>query len=51
MLVPNGGGAEFKWGLGLSVLGNAYVLAAAITIVGLAAREVRLARKVPGVAQ
>jgi alpha-1,2-mannosyltransferase len=51
MLVPNGGGAEFKWGLGLSVLGNAYVLAAAITIVGLAAREVRLARKVPVVAQ
>jgi alpha-1,2-mannosyltransferase len=51
MLVPNGGGAEFKWGLGLSVLGNAYVLAAAITIVGLAAREVRVARKLPVVAQ
>jgi alpha-1,2-mannosyltransferase len=51
MLVPNGGDAEFKWGLGLSVLGNAYVLAAAGTIVGLAAGEIRLARKVPIVAQ
>lgn len=39
MLVPNGGGAEFRWGLGWSVLGNAYVLAAALTIVGLAMWE------------
>jgi alpha-1,2-mannosyltransferase len=47
MLVPNGGDAEFNWGLGLSILGNAYVLFAAVGIVGLAARELRLARKVP----
>lgn len=46
MLVPNGGDAEFNWGLGLSILGNAYVLFAALGIVGLAARELRLARKV-----
>jgi alpha-1,2-mannosyltransferase len=51
MLVPNGGAAEFNWGLGLSVLGNAYVLFAAVGIVGLAARELRLARKVPIPAQ
>ncbi|RJQ83226.1 glycosyltransferase 87 family protein [Amycolatopsis panacis] len=42
MLVPNGGGVEFGWGLGWGILGNAYVLAAAVGIVGLAAREVRL---------
>jgi alpha-1,2-mannosyltransferase len=46
MLVPNGGDAEFHWGLGLSILGNSYVLFAALGIAGLAAREVRLARKV-----
>ena len=42
MLVPNGGDAEFGWGLGWSVLGNLYVLAAAAGILGLAARELRL---------
>nr|WP_235022882.1 glycosyltransferase 87 family protein [Amycolatopsis alkalitolerans] len=42
MLVPNGGDTEFTWGLGWSVLGNAYVLAAALGILGLAARELRL---------
>jgi alpha-1,2-mannosyltransferase len=42
MLVPNGGDTEFTWGLGRSVLGNAYVLAAALGILGLAARELRL---------
>ncbi|MBB2937314.1 alpha-1,2-mannosyltransferase [Amycolatopsis bartoniae] len=42
MLVPNGGTTEFTWGLGYSVLGNAYVLAAVLGILGLAARELRL---------
>jgi alpha-1,2-mannosyltransferase len=42
MLVPNGGDTEFGWGLGWSVLGNVYVLAAAAGILGLAARELRL---------
>jgi alpha-1,2-mannosyltransferase len=42
MLVPNGGDTEFGWGLGWGVLGNAYVLAAALGILGLAARELRL---------
>ena len=42
MLVPNGGTTEFTWGLGWSLLGNAYVLAAALGIVGLAVRELRL---------
>ncbi|WP_326955900.1 glycosyltransferase 87 family protein [Amycolatopsis sp. NBC_01286] len=49
MLVPNGGDTEFGWGLGLSVLGNAYVLAAAAGIVGLAVRELRLVRRSPQV--
>ncbi|MEA5365852.1 glycosyltransferase 87 family protein [Amycolatopsis sp., V23-08] len=49
MLVPNGGDTEFGWGLGWSVLGNVYVLAAAAGIVGLAAREVRLVRRSPQV--
>ncbi|GAA5152988.1 MULTISPECIES: glycosyltransferase 87 family protein [Amycolatopsis] len=42
MLVPNGGTTEFTWGLGWSLLGNAYVLAAALGILGLAVRELRL---------
>ena len=49
MLVPNGGDAEFRWGLGWSVLGNGYVLAAAAGILGLAARELRLVRRSPQV--
>ncbi len=49
MLVPNGGDAEFGWGLGWSVLGNVYVLAAAAGILGLAARELRLVRRSPQV--
>ncbi|WP_410590911.1 glycosyltransferase 87 family protein [Amycolatopsis sp. lyj-23] len=48
MLVPNGGNAEFGWGLGWSVLGNLYVLAAAGGIVGLAVRELRLVRRSTG---
>ncbi|WP_370946742.1 glycosyltransferase 87 family protein [Amycolatopsis sp. cg5] len=51
MLVPNGGDHEFRWGIGLSVLGNAYVLAAALVLVVLAVREVRLLRTVPVPAQ
>ncbi|MEU0512005.1 glycosyltransferase 87 family protein [Amycolatopsis sp. NPDC006125] len=43
MLVPNGGDTEFGWGPELFVPGNAYVLAAALGILGLAARELRLA--------
>ncbi|WP_043840870.1 glycosyltransferase 87 family protein [Amycolatopsis taiwanensis] len=39
MLVPNGGDTEFNWGLGWSIPGNAYVLAAAFGILGLAMRE------------
>lgn len=39
MLVPNGGLTEFGWGLGWSIPGNAYVLAAAFGILGLAVRE------------
>jgi alpha-1,2-mannosyltransferase len=42
LLVPNGGDTEFGWGLGWSILGNAYVLAATLGILGLAARELRL---------
>jgi alpha-1,2-mannosyltransferase len=49
MLVPNGGGTEFAWGLGWSVLGNLYVLAAAAGILALAARELRLVRRSPQV--
>jgi alpha-1,2-mannosyltransferase len=49
MLVPNGGDAEFGWGLGWSVLGNVYVLAAAAGIIGLAVRELRLVRRSPQV--
>ncbi|RSD21914.1 glycosyltransferase 87 family protein [Amycolatopsis eburnea] len=49
MLVPNGGDTEFSWGLGWSVLGNVYVLAAAAGILGLAARELRLVRRSPQV--
>ncbi|WP_206795693.1 glycosyltransferase 87 family protein [Amycolatopsis sp. MtRt-6] len=49
MLVPNGGDSEFRWGLGWSVLGNVYVLAAAAGILGLAARELRLVRRSPQV--
>ncbi|MGW3998585.1 glycosyltransferase 87 family protein [Amycolatopsis sp. NPDC004772] len=45
MLVPNGGDSEFGWGLGWSILGNGYVLAAAAGILGLAARELRLVRR------
>ncbi|MEV4055819.1 glycosyltransferase 87 family protein [Amycolatopsis sp. NPDC049688] len=48
MLVPNGGDREFGWGLGWSVLGNLYVLAAAAGILGLAARELRLVRRSTG---
>jgi alpha-1,2-mannosyltransferase len=43
MIVPNGGNAEFRWGWGLSILGNSYVLVAALGIVGLAAWELRQA--------
>jgi alpha-1,2-mannosyltransferase len=39
MLVPNGGTAEFEWGPVASVLGNAYVVAAALGIAGVAIRE------------
>ncbi|MGW5722667.1 glycosyltransferase 87 family protein [Amycolatopsis sp. NPDC003865] len=49
MLVPNGGDTEFGWGLGWSVLGNVYVLAAAAGILGLAGRELRLVRRSPQV--
>ncbi len=49
MLVPNGGDREFGWGLGWSVLGNGYVLAAIVGILGLAARELRLVRRSPQV--
>jgi alpha-1,2-mannosyltransferase len=42
MLVPNGGETEFTWGVAWSILGNAYVLGAAVGIVGLTARELRL---------
>lgn len=49
MLVPNGGDREFAWGLGWSVLGNLYVLAAVVGILGLAARELRLVRRSPQV--
>ncbi|GAB2961025.1 glycosyltransferase 87 family protein [Amycolatopsis acidiphila] len=42
MLVPNGGSTEFGWGVGWSIPGNAYVLAAALGIIGLAARDLRL---------
>ena len=49
MLVPNGGDTEFGWGLGWSILGNLYVLAAAAGILGLAARELRLVRRSPQV--
>ncbi|HEY2064231.1 MAG TPA: glycosyltransferase 87 family protein, partial [Amycolatopsis sp.] len=42
MLVPNGGDTEFTWGIGWSVLGNAYVLAAAAAILALSIRELRL---------
>ncbi|MFE0028506.1 glycosyltransferase 87 family protein [Amycolatopsis sp. NPDC059021] len=45
MLVPNGGDTEFRWGLGMAVPGNLYVLAAAAGILGLAARELRLTRR------
>ncbi|WP_103341072.1 glycosyltransferase 87 family protein [Amycolatopsis sp. CA-126428] len=48
MLVPNGGDREFGWGLGWSVLGNGYVLAAIAGILGLAARELRLVRRPAG---
>ncbi|MFD2422077.1 glycosyltransferase 87 family protein [Amycolatopsis pigmentata] len=42
MLVPNGGTTEFGWGPILSLPGNAYVLAAALGILGLTVRELRL---------
>ena len=42
MLVPNGGNTEFTWGIGWSVLGNAYVLAAAAAMLTLSIRELRL---------
>jgi alpha-1,2-mannosyltransferase len=45
MVVPNGGETEFGWGLGWSIPGNAYVLAAALGILGLAGRELRLRLK------
>ncbi len=48
MLVPNGGDREFGWGLGWSLLGNVYVLAAAAGILGLAVRELRLVRRSAG---
>ncbi|HJQ46149.1 MAG TPA: glycosyltransferase 87 family protein [Amycolatopsis sp.] len=41
MLVPNGGDTEFGWGLGWSILGNSYVLAAVLGILGLTVRELR----------
>ncbi|MBP2180733.1 glycosyltransferase 87 family protein [Amycolatopsis magusensis] len=44
MLVPNGGTTEFGWGPVETVLGNAYVLATAVALVGLAARELRRPR-------
>ncbi|WP_396286311.1 glycosyltransferase 87 family protein [Amycolatopsis sp. PS_44_ISF1] len=51
MLVPNGGDTEFTWGPGWSVLGNAYVLAAVVALLALAARELRLRARTaePGV--
>ncbi|WP_326568367.1 glycosyltransferase 87 family protein [Amycolatopsis rhabdoformis] len=51
MLVPNGGDVEFTWGLGWSILGNAYVVAAACGIVGLAVRELRLSAPVATLAK
>ncbi|MEU4668741.1 glycosyltransferase 87 family protein [Amycolatopsis sp. NPDC023774] len=51
MLVPNGADVEFTWGLGWSILGNAYVVAAACTIVGLAVRELRLSSPVARLAK
>jgi len=42
MVVPNGGDTEFGWGPGLFVPGNAYVLAAAVGILGFAVRDLRL---------
>lgn len=39
---------EFTWGLGASILGNAYVLAAALGIVGLTVRELRRRRLAGG---
>lgn len=42
MVVPNGGSTEFGWGPLLSLPGNAYVLAAALGILGLTVRELRL---------
>jgi alpha-1,2-mannosyltransferase len=42
MVVPNGGTTEFGWGPLLSLPGNAYVLAAALGILGLTVRELRL---------
>ncbi|MGW4483601.1 glycosyltransferase 87 family protein [Amycolatopsis sp. NPDC004368] len=47
MLVPNGGDVEFTWGVGWSILGNAYVVAAACAIVGLSVRELRVQQRVP----
>jgi alpha-1,2-mannosyltransferase len=42
MIVPNGGSTEFGWGPFLSLPGNAYVLTAALGILGLTVRELRL---------
>nr|WP_243769959.1 glycosyltransferase 87 family protein [Amycolatopsis acidicola] len=41
MVVPNGGTTEFGWGPGMSIPGNAYVIAAAAGILGLTLRELR----------
>jgi alpha-1,2-mannosyltransferase len=51
MLVPNGADIELRWGLGWSILGNAYVIAAAGTILGLAVREVRMSSPVARLAK
>jgi alpha-1,2-mannosyltransferase len=51
MIVPNGGTTEFGWGVGWSILGNAYVVAAALGIAGLAVRELRSAQLSVGVAK
>ncbi|NIH82466.1 glycosyltransferase 87 family protein [Amycolatopsis viridis] len=47
MVVPNGGVTEFSWGPELFVPGNAYVVAAALGILGLAVRELRLPSSPP----
>nr|WP_236795990.1 glycosyltransferase 87 family protein [Amycolatopsis sp. GM8] len=42
MAVPRGENAELGWTVGQSIIGNAYVIAAVLGIVGLTVRELRL---------